>query len=422
MTPTTEQPVREPAIRQSRLNALMLAWHKRSPQQRRILRLVTCLTMLALSVDVAVVALGRHLLRETMNSADAPAATALGTDVTNVDRINTANQSGAARPADLEVWYNRYKPGQLAWICGAVSSLLLIGSSGLGRRVPRVAGLLYLMGLLAGLALLAWAGLGLWRRLAISGSPPLGHMVDSLLWVAFLAAAAGIGLEIIYRKRVLALAGVLLATLGFLLADRLPTVFAPDIQPLPGILRSNTWLFAHVLTMVSALAALGLSWVLGILNLALVIARPRRSEWLSTLSAYCLGAMQIGVVLLAVGMILGACWAAEAWGQFWSWDPKEVWALVTLLCYLLALQARHAGWIADFGLAVCAVLCFGSVLMAWYGVNFVLRSGLHTYGFGSGNDFWLVWVGLANIALLLHASARYVLANRPPVLQPGGTV
>jgi hypothetical protein len=114
----------------------------------------------------------------------------------------------------------------------------------------------------------------------------------------------------------------------------------------------------------------------------------------------------MGIVLLAVGMLLGACWAADSWGRFWSWDPKEVWALVVLLAYLLTVYARSTGWILDKGLAVCSVLAFASVVMAWYGVNFILQTGLHVYGFGNANPLWVVWAGLTNLALVAHWALR----------------
>src|SRR5439155_1698324 len=78
--------------------------------------------------------------------------------------------------------------------------------------------------------------------------------------------------------------------------------------------------------------------------------------------------LQLGVLLLAAGTILGGVWANYSWGRFWGWDPKETWALIALLCYLTALHGRLAGWWTEFGLVVASVICFLAVLMAWYGV------------------------------------------------------
>ena len=90
------------------------------------------------------------------------------------------------------------------------------------------------------------------------------------------------------------------------------------------------------------------------------------------------------LLLLATGTILGGVWANYSWGRFWDWDPKETWALIALLGYLFLLHGRISGMWGGFGLAIGAVLAFLSVLMAWYGVNFVLGAGLHSYGFGTG--------------------------------------
>jgi len=112
--------------------------------------------------------------------------------------------------------------------------------------------------------------------------------------------------------------------------------------------------------------------------------------------------MQIGVLLLAAGTILGGVWADYSWGRFWGWDPKEVWALVALLGYLCVLHARHIGWVGHRGLAAMSVVCFTLVVMAWYGVNFVLGAGLHSYGFGGGGQGWVYTV---IVLQLLYAGA-----------------
>src|SRR5262249_44075051 len=217
----------------------------------------------------------------------------------------------------------------------------------------------------------------------------------------------GFALELFYRRTVIALGGAIASTLGFVLADQMPLTFAPNIQPLQAVLRSNYWLVIHVLTIVSSYAAFALAWMIGNFNLGLHVFAPHRSDLTKTLSTFSYRAIQIGVVLLAAGTLLGGFWAAESWGRFWGWDPKEVWALIALLCYVIPLHARYVGWVRDFGLSVCAVVCFASVVMAWYGVNFVLGAGLHSYGFGGGNDAWVYWAGLVNLSLVAHAAVRH---------------
>ena len=118
------------------------------------------------------------------------------------------------------------------------------------------------------------------------------------------------------------------------------------------------------------------------------------------LSNFVYRAMQVGVLLIAAGTILGGVWADYSWGRFWGWDPKEVWALITLLVYLVPLHGRFAGWVSTFGLVAASVVCFLSVIMAWYGVNFVLGVGLHSYGFVEGGSQGIMLVILCGMVSL----------------------
>lgn len=309
--------------------------------------------------------------------------------------------------ANWELWYNRVNPFRKAWLMSLSATLLLVGGLLLGGRWRGAGRLLYAGGLLTCLGSLAWAVAGFACRVHISGRPPVSNMYESLIWVAFMTAVLGMVLELIYRRGAIALAAGLVSTFGFVLADQLPLTFSPSIQPLQAVLRSNYWLLLHVLTIVSSYAAFALAWGLGNFNLALILYAPRR-DLIEALSWFGYRAIQVGILLLFLGTMLGGFWAAESWGRFWGWDPKEVWSLVALLCYLIPLHARYTGWVRDFGLAVCSVVCFASVAMAWYGVNFVLGAGLHSYGFGYGDNSWVYLAGLVNISLVLHAALRYL--------------
>jgi len=125
---------------------------------------------------------------------------------------------------------------------------------------------------------------------------------------------------------------------------------------------------------------------------------------IKVLSNFTYRAMQIAVLLLAAGTFLGGWWAAESWGRFWGWDPKEVGALIALICYVIPLHARYLGWVKDFGLAVSAVLCYASILLSWYVINFVIAAGLHSYGFGMGGGAWVLWAALLNVEWVLLAT------------------
>ena len=144
------------------------------------------------------------------------------------------------------------------------------------------------------------------------------------------------------------------------------------------------------------------------------LAMQATAAKIKPLSNFIYRAMQVGVLLVAAGTILGGVWADYSWGRFWGWDPKEVWALITLLVYLVPLHGRFAGWVNTFGLTVASVACFLSVLMAWYGVNFVLGVGLHSYGFTEGGGQGVVMAVTAGVLAYVGAAWwRRLLAQRP---------
>jgi ABC-type transport system involved in cytochrome c biogenesis permease subunit len=354
--------------------------------------------------DVTVAA---HRLEDAYRSGDADRfGAAMAAFLGVVSGVNGEHQAAVMAHPDLELWFNRALPFRRAWLCGLIAVVLL--GIGLGARRPWPGRAGYWGGMAAYVGCLGWSLVGFWCRVVLSGRPPVSNMYESVIWVAFMTAAFGLLLELIYRRGVIALAGALVSTLGLVLADQLPLTLAPNIQPLQAVLRSNYWLVIHVLTIVSSYAAFALAWGVGNLNLGLILFAPGRADLIKRLSQFCYRAIQIGVVLLAAGTLLGGFWAAESWGRFWGWDPKEVWALIALLCYLIPLHARYVGWVKDFGLSLSAVVCFASVVMAWYGVNFVLGAGLHSYGFGGGDDAWVYLGGLVNLALVAHAALRYL--------------
>jgi ABC-type transport system involved in cytochrome c biogenesis permease subunit len=146
-------------------------------------------------------------------------------------------------------------------------------------------------------------------------------------------------------------------------------------------------------------------------------ARGRAMQQTATvvkpLSNFVYRAMQVGVLLIAAGTMLGGVWADYSWGRFWGWDPKEVWALITLLIYLIPLHGRFAGWVSTFGLVGLSVACFLSVIMAWYGVNFVLGVGLHSYGFVEGGSQGIMGVIIMGmLGLPFAAGWRRFLGQR----------
>jgi ABC-type transport system involved in cytochrome c biogenesis permease subunit len=275
------------------------------------------------------------------------------------------------------------------------------------------------LGLAAYIASVGLQVYGFYCRVVIAGRPPVATMYDTVIWVAFMSAVFALVLELVYRRKAFAVGGAIAATFGLILADQLPLHLDATLDPLQAVLQSNLWLTIHVLTIVSSYAGGTLAFAMANVALFLIVFFNPRREVIKMLSDFTYRAIQIAVLLLAAGTFLGGWWAAEAWGRFWGWDPKEVWALIALVAYVIPLHMRYMGWVKDFGLAVSAVLCYSAILMAWYGVNFVLGAGLHSYGFGGGGPYWVLWVGLlfvewTIIASMVHLKRQMRAEAGPP--------
>jgi cytochrome c-type biogenesis protein CcsB len=259
---------------------------------------------------------------------------------------------------------------------------------------------------------------GFFLRMQIAGRPPVTNMYESVVWVGFGIAAIALLFELTSRARYYLLAAAPLSVVCLILADSLPAVLDPSIAPLVPVLRDNFWLSIHVPTIALSYASFALALGIGHVALGNFLFTPNAKQRIRTLSQLNYRVLQVGVLLLTAGIILGGIWAHFSWGRFWGWDPKETWALIALLCYLVPLHGRLVGWIGDFGISVASVVSFNAVLMAWYGVNFVLGTGLHSYGFGTGGSELLIGgvVGLDLLFVLVTAARHYGWFKRTTIL------
>jgi cytochrome c-type biogenesis protein CcsB len=264
----------------------------------------------------------------------------------------------------------------------------------------------------------------------VTGWAPVTNMYETVVWVGGAAAVLGLALAWSAGAPVAAVAGTTVAALACVVGDVMPPALGRSIAMLPPVLQSNLWLTVHVLTVVSSYAAFALATVLA--NVALWRLQASRSTPAlqtaadpsdrnpppsatggepSHVPVLIYRCIQVGVVLIAAGTVLGALWADVSWGRFWGWDPKEVWALIVLLAYLALLHARSAGYVREFGWCAGAVVCFLTVLMSWYGVNFVLGAGLHSYGFGAGGAGYVMAYVIAQVGFVIWGAWRYRIVS-----------
>lgn len=209
---------------------------------------------------------------------------------------------------------------------------------------------------------------GLW---VVLERPPLRTMGETRLWYSFFLSVAGVVVYALWRYRWILSFTTLLSTVFLCINLFKPEIHSKSLMPA----LQSVWFVPHVVVYMMAYALLGAVTLFAI-YLWLRRDEPQRRE-----VAMCDNLVRVGWSFLTAGMIMGALWAKQAWGDYWSWDPKETWAAATWLAYLLYLHLRRA---EPKQLDVAfALLCFAFVLlqMCWWGINFLpsAQGGMHSY-------------------------------------------
>lgn len=298
-----------------------------------------------------------------------------------------------------ELFYNRSHPFRWAWGMYLVA-LILFSFSYFGSRSAweKMAWPALALGFVA-----HTVGFGL--RVYILERAPVTNMFETVVWVAWVTLILATVFYKINRSKILPVAASMVAVLSLILCDVSSSVLDDTLTPLEPVLRDNFWLLTHVVIIVSSYAAFFLAFFIADILLYYFLKDEKGYQVQIQQGVQAIyRSIQVGVVLLATGVILGGVWADYSWGRFWGWDPKETWAFIALLGYLVILHGRLAGWLRGFGLTVSAIVAFSLVLMAWYGVNFVLGAGLHTYGFGAGGVEYVTGFVVVHMLLVAYVT------------------
>ncbi|MDO6518058.1 cytochrome c biogenesis protein CcsA [Zobellia uliginosa] len=228
--------------------------------------------------------------------------------------------------------------------------------------------------------LFLWHTAGLILRWYISGHAPWSDAYESILYVSW--ATMGMGL-LFARKSDMTVAASAFVTSMLLTIAHLNWV-DPAISNLVPVLDSY-WLMVHVAVIVASYGPLSVAMILGLVSLILMIFTNKKNKAAMELNIKELTiinelSMTVGLVMLTIGNFLGGQWANESWGRYWGWDPKETWALISIMVYAFVLHARlvpglRSRWTFNF----LSVIAFGSIMMTYFGVNYYLV-GLHSYG------------------------------------------
>ena len=223
-------------------------------------------------------------------------------------------------------------------------------------------------------------GLGL--RWYISGHAPWSNGYESMIYISWATIFAGI---IFAKRSTLTLAATSVVS-GLLLMVAHLNWLDPQITNLVPVLNSY-WLMIHVSIITASYGFFSLGAILAIIALWIIIFtnKANESKLRNTLSEITIineKTLEVGLFMLAIGTFLGGVWANESWGRYWGWDPKETWALVSILVYTFVLHMRFIPALRDnliFNIA--SMFAIWTIIMTYFGVNYYL-SGLHSYAAG----------------------------------------
>lgn len=250
--------------------------------------------------------------------------------------------------------------------------------------------------------------LGLVARWYISGHAPWSNGYEAIIFISWVGITAGL---ILYRN-----SNALIPAAGFMVAVIMMgfahggSALDPQITPLVPVLKSY-WLIVHVAIITSSYGFFALSMIIAVISLVFYIISNKETykihhdTTLKELSIVSEMSLTIGLFALTVGNFLGGIWANESWGRYWSWDPKETWAFISIMVYAFVLHMRLVpGLRSRWAFHVATMFAFCSMVMTYFGVNYYL-SGLHSYAAGDPVPVpaW-VYIGLGTMALLSAVS------------------
>ncbi len=226
-------------------------------------------------------------------------------------------------------------------------------------------------------------------RIIISGRAPITNMYETVLFSGYGSLVLAMIIGHLKKEKLFLFIGLSYNLCTLFMLNFSYGLISGSIGPLVPVLRDNFWLSTHVTCIILSYGALALSWVMA--NTVLIKNKINKitQKEINYYSEIIYTCLKYGVILLGAGIILGGVWADYSWGRFWGWDPKETWSLIVICLYVAILHGKYTSWIAPKRFVPLTALAFLGVMMAWFGVNYILASGLHSYGFQEGGAIFL---------------------------------
>ncbi|MFH4968129.1 cytochrome c biogenesis protein CcsA [Gaetbulibacter sp. M240] len=309
---------------------------------------------------------------------------------------------------ETEILYNKYDIFKklFSWYmyAGTLMFILLIVQIFNDKNKIINGGVTVFKFIILGLFLLHTAGLI--ARWYISGHAPWSDAYESIIYVAWATMFFGLAFG---RKSDLTIAATAFVASIILMVAHWNWM-DPAIANLQPVLNSY-WLMIHVAVIVASYGPFTLGLILGVVSLLLMAFTTKKNKLkmdlnIKELTIITEMALTVGLVMLTIGNFLGGMWANESWGRYWGWDPKETWALISIMIYAFVLHMRIIpGLRGRWFFNLMAIIAFSSIMMTYFGVNFYL-SGLHSYASGD-QIVSLKFIGIACAIVALLGVVSY---------------
>ena len=334
----------------------------------------------------------------------------------------------AVRPSDkkidYEIFYNKYDVLQKLpyWYLTASALMFLFIIIGIFKERKWVTIAVNSLHVIIGLLFVLHTS-ALIFRWYISGHAPWSNAYEAIVYVAWSTMFFGLAFAWIRKSSIFSLTFAIDAIFGlffksqskltvaacaFVSAMILTAAYAnwidPEIANLQPVLNSY-WLMIHVAVIVASYGPFALGMILGFVSLLLMFFTTEKNKDKMVLNINEITiinemALTVGLVMLSIGNFLGGQWANESWGRYWGWDPKETWALISIMVYAFVIHARFVPSMRNKWLFnLMSMYAFVSILFTYYGVNFHLV-GLHSYASGEAKSLSWIWMTLSGITLV----------------------
>lgn len=253
----------------------------------------------------------------------------------------------------------------VCWLSGVV--LLTLNYITKKRIIHRISVMLALTGLISliSFTIILWISLG---------RPPMRTLGETRLWYAVFLPATGLVVHLRWKYKWFLIYSLALASVFLVINLLTPENFGKTLMPA----LQSIWFVPHVIVYIFSYALLAASSIVSVYGLFRLYFRSFDRSLLHLAD----NLVYIGFGFLTLGLLFGALWAKEAWGHYWTWDPKETWAFITWMGYLVYMHLRHYRPMATQTPLWILAIAFIILLICWFGINYlpVAANSVHTYG------------------------------------------